>query len=504
MAHYPIAIVGYGPTGETLANLLAARGLRVAVFEREADVYAQPRAIHMDGETMRVFQAVGIADRLLPTTRIYLGARYLNAAGRTLIRRPAGEALGHHGWQTSFMFHQPTLERMLREQAAGLGRVDVRLRHEVLAVEPEDDRVRLRVEDLAGGGVHEVTADWVVGCDGGRSLVRHAMGSGHVDLGLHQPWLVTDVLLRREVELPDHTLQICDPARPMTYVCAPGRRRRWEIMLMPGDDPVAMTAPARILELLARWVRPDDVEIERATVYTFHSLVARGWRRGRLLLAGDSAHQTPPFLGQGMCAGIRDAANLGWKLARVARGESPASLLDSYETERAPHVTAFIELAVRMGEIIQTTDPAVAAERDARFAGDTPQTLVYPMPPLVPSLHGHAPPPAGLPAPQRPVRIGDAIVRSDALLGDGFALVGAAAVTTPARDLLARAGIDATALDPAALADDGARAAFDAWLTDAGAPALLVRPDRYVLGSVRTPGDALRLVRDGSLTLASG
>jgi 3-(3-hydroxy-phenyl)propionate hydroxylase len=491
MERFDVAIVGYGPTGETLANLLGAGGLRVGVFEREADVYAQPRAIHMDGETMRVFQACGIADELLPTTRIYKGARYVNAEHRTLIVRPAGEALGHHGWQTSFMFHQPTLETMLRERARRHPSVDVHLRHEVLAVEGDAHRAGLQVRDLESGQTRAVAADWIVGCDGARSMVRRAIGSDHDDQGLHQPWLVVDLLLERDIELPDHTMQICDPARPMTYVCAPGRRRRWEIMLLPGDDPAGMLGHARILELLDRWVRPGDVTIERAAVYTFHSLVARGWRRDRMLLAGDAAHQTPPFLGQGMCAGIRDASNLAWKLERVVRGTSPPSLLDSYEVERAPHVREFIELAVRMGHLVQTTDPQVAAERDRRFLAGTPETLVYPMPPLGPGLHGTAGSPAGLPLPQVQIRgIRSGVTLSDELLGDGFALAGAPEVLAAAGARLAAIGISAALLDPASLPDAAAGTALQHWLDAAGAPAVLVRPDRYVLGVVRNAEEA--------------
>ena len=236
--------------------------------------------------------------------------------------------------------------------------MDVRLRHDVFAFEEKADGVELRMEDLSTGKLVRASARYVVGCDGARSIVRRFMGTELDDLQSHERWLVVDVLLQRErPDLGDHSIQFCDPARPATYVRGVGNRRRWELMLMPGDDPTAITRPEAIWALLSRWVTPQEATLERPAVYTFHSVVARGWRAGRLLIAGDAAHQTPPFMGQGMCAGIRDAANLAWKLGAVVRGDAPPGLLDTYESERSPHVREFIQTAVRLGGVIQTTDP---------------------------------------------------------------------------------------------------------------------------------------------------
>ena len=237
----------------------------------------------------------------------------------------------------------------------------------------------LQVKDLQSGNTQAVQARYVVGCDGARSMVRKAMGTAMVDLGLHQPWLVFDVRLKADVPgLPDHTVQHCDPARPMTYCNVTGNRRRWEIMLMPGDDPAQLVQPETLWQLVSKWVTPEQADIERAVIYTFHSVIAEGWRQGRLLLAGDAAHQTPPFLGQGMCAAIRDASNLAWKLEAVLRGHADDALLDTYESERSPHVRAFIDLAVKLGDIIQTTDPQAARERDAKFKAGQPEIFQFP------------------------------------------------------------------------------------------------------------------------------
>jgi len=385
---FDVAIVGYGPTGATLAKLLGMQGLAVAVLEREPGLLRLPRAVHFDGEVMRIFETAGIAGALAPRVRPSGGMRYVNAAGEVMIeRQPAGEP-GPHGWANNYLFHQPDLELTLRDAVAQHPRVQVFAQREVTAVSQDAQGVVLATD--AG----PVTARWAVGCDGARSLVRQAIGADHHDLGLHQPWLVVDVVLKRPVELPHPTVQYCHPGRPVTYVNVTGARRRWEIMLMPGDVAEEMTRPEAVWRLLAPWLGPDDAALERGAVYTFHSLVATRWRDRRLLIGGDAAHQTPPFLGQGMCAGIRDAANLAWKLARVAAGRSGEALLDTYQSEREPHARAFIAEAVRLGGILQTTDPAVAAARDRRFRETGREEMVNLSPRLGSGAHA-GPPPAG-------------------------------------------------------------------------------------------------------------
>lgn len=485
---YDVAIVGYGPTGAVLANFLGAAGLRVAVFEREAGILDLPRAVAFDGEVMRVFQALGLAERLAPVVRPSAGMRYLSARGETLVVREAARGEGPQGWAIHNLFHQPALEQALREGVARHPEVDVFSRHDVRSVADGGAGATLEVEDLAQRTVRTVSAAWVVGCDGARSLVRRAIGADHEDLGLHQPWLVVDFVLERDVDLPLTTVQYCEPARPTTYVNVVGNRRRWEIMLMPGDDPETIAAPASTWRLVSRWLKPGDARLERSAVYTFHSLIAQRWRAGRLLIAGDAAHQTPPFLGQGMCAGIRDAANLAWKLALVVRGVAPERLLDSYESERLPHVREFIALAVRMGGIIQTTDPAVAAERDRRLAaGGAPELLVYPTPQLGPGVRDDAPPPTGVVFPQP--RLDDGR-RLDDALGNAFAVLGAAdAIAGAAPDTHRRwAALGVVVVDRPGAAVNG-------WLAEHGAQALVLRPDRYVMGLARTAADLDRLTR---------
>jgi 3-(3-hydroxy-phenyl)propionate hydroxylase len=483
--HYDVAIVGYGPTGVVLANLLGAAGARVAVFEREAGILDLPRAVAFDGEVMRVFQTLGLADAIAPAVRPSGGMRYLSADGRTLVLREAARGEGPQGWAIHYLFHQPSLEQVLRDGVARYPNVEVFQRHEVREVADGAAAAEVEVQDPAGDA-RTVSASFVVGCDGARSLVRRAIGADHEDLGLHQPWLVVDFVLERDVDLPPTTVQYCEPQRPTTYVNVVGRRRRWEIMLMPGDDPATVAQPESMWKLVSRWLKPGDARLERAAVYTFHSLIARRWRAGRLLIAGDAAHQTPPFLGQGMCAGVRDAANLAWKLALVLRGVAHEGLLDTYESERLPHVREFIALAVRMGNIIQTTDPAVAADRDRRLAGDgAPELLVYPTPQIGPGARDDAPPPVGVVFPQP--RLDDGR-RLDEAIGNGFAVIGAADAIAGVSERT-RARWDALGV----VALDRPGAALSGWLASREARAVVLRPDRYLMGLARRPGDLDRL-----------
>ncbi len=488
-----VAIIGYGPVGAALANLLGMSGLKVVVLEREPSLYHLPRAVSLDGEGMRLFQTIGLADTLLPKLNISRNIRHVNAEGKLLLLLARG-GIGPDGWNQAYRFYQPELEAVLRAGVARFPDVDVRLRHDVFALDESADHVRLRCENLADGTLSELTARYVVGCDGARSTVRRHMGAALQDLRSHERWIVLDMILDEPpAGVPEaadasgklvDAIQYCDPARPVTFVPMPGKRHRFEFMLMPPDDPVAIVQPDAIYRLLAPWkIERARSQIERAVVYTFHSSLATQWRRGRLLLAGDAAHQMPPFLGQGLGSGLRDAINLAWKLRAVVQGGADG-LLDSYETERMAHVRAYIELAVELGSVIQATDPEKARRRDAELLANP--TLLKPLAPrLGPGLHGDAGAPAGTRAEQP--RLADGR-RLDDHVGYRFALLAAppllAALPACTRQKL-------EAIDAAIVDADGEAAAY---LERLNAAAVVIRPDRHILGVASSAPELDRVI----------
>ncbi|MEM7438989.1 MAG: bifunctional 3-(3-hydroxy-phenyl)propionate/3-hydroxycinnamic acid hydroxylase [Pseudomonadota bacterium] len=340
----PVLIVGAGPVGLTLALLLHRYGVKARVLEKQPAPYPLPRAVHFDGEAMRVFQAAGVADALGPETHVSPGMLFKSSDGRVLIDWSRDQQIGETGWYESYRCHQPGVERVLREACAAAG-LTITEGAEVTAVHQTDAGASMTLD------TGEVLAcDYLVGCDGANSFVRASLGIELDDLGFEEPWLVVDANLKHPwPDLGDYSVQYCDPDAPATYVRGVGDRRRWEIRLSSDAKPTE----AGVWRYLSRWITPDDAVLERFAVYTFRSVVAQRWADGRVFLAGDAAHQMPPFMGQGMCCGIRDAANLAWKLAQVLQGGT--DVLDTYETERAPHIRAFIELSVNLGRLINST-----------------------------------------------------------------------------------------------------------------------------------------------------
>jgi 3-(3-hydroxy-phenyl)propionate hydroxylase len=473
-----VAIIGCGPVGAMLANLLGLQGVKTLVLEREAAIYHLPRAVHFDDEVMRLLQTVGLAEAMQPLVHVSPGMKFVSDTGRLLLDWPRPQELGPQAWHASYRFHQPELERVLREGFWRFPSVSVRFRTEVFAIDQDSDAVVVRYEDLATGCLASCRARYVVGCDGARSLVRRLMGAPMEDLGFHERWLVVDAILKRpRPDLGDWSVQHCNRQRPATYVRGTGKRRRWEIAVMPGEDGATITEPARVFDLLKPWVGAEDVDLERTAVYAFHSAIATRWRSGRLLIAGDSAHLTPPFLGQGMCAGMRDAGNLAWKLARVLRGQNDGALLDTYQAERSPHVREYIELAVRLGGLINTKAMEAAVAGAVIERGEAARMSSI-KPKLGPGLGAEWNGPARQIAPQPRLadgaRLDDRVgYRYAALLRPDFA------ASLPAEALKRFADREVVVV-----ADDAPEQ--QAWLQAAEAPAVLVRPDRYVLGAARS------------------
>lgn len=462
---HDVVVVGGGPVGVTLLNLLGAHGLRAVGFEREPLAGHSPRAGSFDGEVMRIFQSACLGEVIDASVSPGVGLRLINEEGTTLLSMDNRRERGPQGWAESYRMYQPTLERLLREGLERFTAVTLHVSHEVTAVGQDSRSGWVEVVDRTSGDSSQVRARYVVGCDGASSFVRGTIGAQFQSLAPDQPYLVVDAKPLRSLDLPAEGVLFCWPSRPH-YWRGLAPWLRWELKVMPGDDLSEMTTPAGVYRLLRDWITREDAEIERAVIYTFHSLLADQWRVGRVLLAGDAAHVQPPFMGQGLCSGMRDVANLAWKLALVCREQAGEDLLDTYQSERSPHARAWIEEATRIGDIVTATDRAAAAARDARIlAGSRELRPITPR--LGPGLHGNAPAPAGTLSTQPILPDG---TRLDDVVGLRFLVAASRRLARTVPE-----GADAVVMsEPADV--------IGPFLREYGCEAIVVRPDRYVLG----------------------
>ncbi len=493
---YDVAICGYGPAGVVAAALLGQQGLSVYVCERLPDVYQIPRAIALDHEIMRVFQQLGVVDDVQKHCEPFTPSEYFGVDGQ-LIRRMTMVAPPYpQGYTPSLVFTQPPVERVLRARVAQMRNVTVQLGVEMTQIEQDAQGVTLHIAD--GNTTTQVRAQYAIACDGGSSTVRTQLNMPLQDLDFDEPWLVVDVLMNERglAKLPKVSVQYCEPDRPCTLVIGPGNHRRWELSLKPGEDPKHAATAQETWRLLSRWLTPEDGALWRQASYRFHALVADSWRQDRVFLAGDAAHMQPPFLGQGMCQGIRDATNISWKLGCVLRGEvrgaAAQALLDSYGTERKAHVRELTSRIKGVGAVICERDPVKARERDARLLAecggvvkDTPRQDI--MPQLATGLlaaQTHAA--RGSLFPQPWVQAGGARERLDAIAGNGWRLVLAAGVDAPVLQLPFLRVVPLSDLHEA----DGVAAG---WFQRHECSAAIVRPDNYVYGVARTADEAAAL-----------
>jgi 3-(3-hydroxy-phenyl)propionate hydroxylase len=360
---YDVAIVGYGPVGATAANLLGRLGLNVVVIERDPDVYNRARAISIDEEVMRVWQSIDLAERLqqdmLPGRPITL----VGADGAPFVEWVIGSKGSGHPPQQ--FIYQPAVDQVLRDGARRFPNVEVLLQHECLRLVPKGDEVELMLADLTTDTFTRVRASFVIAADGGASPTRGQLGIGYDGRTYGERWIVIDTKVITEWDAHDRLRFHCNPARPTVDCPTPLSHHRWEFPIRADEDEQQMSSREEIWKILnAQGITDENVEILRAVVYSHHVRFADRWRVGRIFLAGDAAHAMPPWIGQGMSAGVRDVANLSWKIAAVLRGQAPDALLDSYQAERLPHVAEVTRRAVRMGRIITERHRAAAAIRD--------------------------------------------------------------------------------------------------------------------------------------------
>jgi 2-polyprenyl-6-methoxyphenol hydroxylase-like FAD-dependent oxidoreductase len=487
--HTDVAIVGAGPTGLTLAILVAQRGHRVTVLERWADPYPLPRAVHFDHEVGRILQACGVGDDLRAISEPADIYEWRSASGETLLRF-GRQGDGPSGWPASSMFCQPELEALLQRRAAELGGIELRRGVEVTDVDDRGDGAVVRAADGTS-----VRAAFVIGCDGANSTVRALAGLPVHDLGFFYDWLIVDVILDDERVFDPLNLQVCDPARPTTAVSGGPGRRRWEFMKLPGESLDALNDERRAWELLAPWdVHAGNARLERHAVYTFQARYAEQWRSGRIFLAGDAAHQMPPFAGQGLCAGVRDAVNLAWKLDLVLAGQASEALLDAYQEERLAHARGVIEFSMELGKVICVPDPDEAAARDAAMSA-----AVGPEPIEVPDLPG---PTSGIVHPGSP-HAGALFVQGlvdgrsfDDVHGAGWRLVSCG---PDAGDASAFGGdlVDwFHAIGGTVIAGEGSDHVLGRWFDEHDVRWALQRPDFYLYGTATDVTGAGRLLTD--------
>jgi 3-(3-hydroxy-phenyl)propionate hydroxylase len=470
-------------------------GVKTLVVEKSRTIWEIPRAMALDHEILRVFQNIGVVDRILPYTAPFGASEHYGTTGQ-LIRQIDVVAPPHPlGYLPNMVFTQPPVEAVLRQRAAEHACIAIQLGTEVTSLAEEPDALALRLH-TDHGMTAEVRARFVIACDGAASTVRRLLDIPLEDLGFDEPWLVVDMLVKDSAlaELPSECAQYCDPARPYTYIIGPGNHRRWEIMLNPGEDPRVIEREENVWPLLARWLQPGDGKMWRASSYRFHALLAAQWRWERVFLAGDAAHQQPPFLGQGMCQGIRDVTNLCWKLKAVMTGDCTDALLDTYEQERKEHARILIQRIKEIGASICIRDPEAARCRDEellrRGEGKAPViTRQEIVPPLLSGLVRTNSPGVGVIFPQPRIATARGQVLLDDLSGLGWRLMidGRTEFNVPDVQEVA---IGTVVLGGNGLAEKDHVAAH--WFDAHKCKAAIVRPDHYVYCGLEDTNDIKR------------
>ena len=485
--HVPVVIVGAGPTGITAATLLAKYGVKCLVLDRWRGVYPQPRAVHLDDEIYRVIARLGIADEFAAISRPTLGLRLLDNRFRVLAEFNRDTSHSNNGFPQANMFDQPELEALLRANLERLPNAQLRGDAEVIEVSADENRVRVTFTDRCDGEVHQVDTEYLLGCDGANSIVRAQIGSVMRDLKFEQRWLVVDVAAEADLHQWEGVHQVCDPVRAGTYMRIGAARYRWEFQLLARESADDFGTLEALRPLIAPWtadVADSELTLLRVTEYTFRAQIADRWRRGNIFILGDAAHLTPPFIGQGMGAGLRDAMNLAFKIAGVRDGTLAADVLDTYEQERKSHVRAMIRLALTVGrsmtggghlgnllrrvvlprlrlvpglrdKVVDSTTPALHSSALVRKAR-RPRQLAGTLCPNPLLAEGH---------------------RLDDILGNGFAVITTSPPGAEAEASLRRRGVVAPVAQPGS--------ALATWLRQGRATAAIVRPDRTVMRAGR-------------------
>jgi len=482
---YDVLIMGYGPVGATFANLLGQAGHRVAIADMHRDIYDKPRAINLDQEALRLFQRIGLAAQISKDSEPHTGTDFLGVDGKLIKSIYSAPPPYPLGWPANLMFVQPEAEKHLRACIDTLENVDVYLNHTATGLKQSNEIVSAMFSTPLGHKT--LNARYLIGADGANSPTRDRMGATQTDLGFSEHYVVVDAWLTRDTDLPPRTSHFCRPDAPTSYVVNSGKLRRWEMKILSHENPDDYRDLEKVKDRLSPFVDVTALKFWRSATYHFHAKVADQWRDRRIFLAGDEAHTMPPFLGQGLNSGLRDAANLSWKLSYVLNGSASQSLLDSYQVERQPNVTVVTEVSKDLGQIIGETDPDNAAARDKRLCAEMAKSgAVTVRQSLIPPIaKGFLDPDggalAGTLAPQPKVTTGRETVLLDDLLA-GFSLV------KPGADHNALAiATCVETINPTGFECHDTDGVMTAYLSKQAHRALIIRPDGVIWSA---PADA--------------
>ncbi len=501
-----VAIIGAGPVGTLLAILLGKEGKRVTLVERWPTIYDRPRAVTMDHEVARILATFGIDCNNDPAIQYHEELYYWKNADLEDLQIVDWKSVSSSSWRVTYWFNQPELEARLLGIAATIPTITLIRGWEAVSVEQNDmcvNAILQETKELSGpdGKRQSVKASYLVGCDGANSFVRDQLGIGFVDKGYFFDWLILDMLPNKEYKMSPSQWQLCDPKRPTTLVPGGPGRRRWEFMVLPGESSEEIAKEESAWKLLEPWgISPKNAQLERSAVYRFQARWAEQWREGRCMIAGDAAHLMPPFAGEGMCAGFRDAVALSWRLNGIIDGKLNDAVLDSYESERIHHAKHYIDFSQQLGKIICITDEAEAAERDktmmAELAARNHEPISGDQVHLGAGVWCHDTAGAGELSTQGFVEVSGERDRFDQIVGQGWMVVGldvdpAEALNTQQKKALKfldgkTVKIGAPGSECDAVDVDGT---YAQWMNALKATYFILRPDFYVAATANTASE---------------
>ena len=477
MKQFDIAICGYGPVGSTFAGLMGKLGHKVLVIDRNIGPSPTARAINTDGEQLRTFDRLGIAEKVVENStevhRVHFGDANLNPI--QTIEQPVG--VSAMGWPNQVLFYQPELEGFIRASVESENNIVIKEGTELLSFDDTTEGVTINCKNSEGDLMF--FSKYLIGCDGASSFVRRELDVDLEDFEYNQEWLVCDAHLTKKINIPEkEAMQVCDPKRPGTYV--PGRRGhlRFEFKKMPGEDSKELEKEENVWKLLKPWINENNAKLERAQVYSFHACIAETWRKGNVLIAGDAAHQMPPFMGAGMGTGIRDITNISWKLDLLLKNKAKEGILDTYQKERHSHAKWTIAQTVTIGQVIEGF---CAAAEGKEYEPKGPSYDVN-FPHIPAGIYSD---PAdmitGVPIPQPVLSKSNKKEMLDRIINGNFAVLTQESnldLTDKAKSIIDLLDIKLVTIEPDEDTEERLKTVFEKY------KAVLVRPDKYTYGGV--------------------